>query len=267
MLSTFFASLRHWVHLVTYSWLVLGPRMIAKNLYKLALDPGAGHEPSGFDARWGTDTESELTPAEAQMPADRRTAATMYLPTLDRDLDAMLEGLAWPEALIKSSTFVDIGSGKGRVVLLAAMRRFREVIGVELSPVLHAVAERNLARVEAAGALASPVRLALVDATELEVPAGPLVIYLYHPFPDAIAERVLARIRASLADAPRPVAILYGHPTLQRCIDPGVFARGGQFMPVREGERRTRSFRIGWSIWTNESWLDLPSARPQRVAS
>jgi hypothetical protein len=260
MLPTLFASIRHWFHLMAYSFRVLGPRVIARNVLRLLADPGAGHCHSGFDARWGTDTESELTPDEARMPADRRNAATMYLPTLDEDLDAMLAGLAWPESLLHEATFIDIGSGKARVVLLAAMRKFREVIGVELSPVLHAIAERNVVRVEEQGALVSPVRLELADATELALPRGPLVLYLYHPFPDAIAERVLGRVRASIAAEPRPVAILYGHPTLQRRIDPRVFARDGMFDAAREGERRTKSFKIGWSIWTNESWLGEAAA-------
>ena len=40
--------------------------------------------------------------------------------------------------------FLDLGSGKGRVVLEAARRPFRRVIGVEISPELNAIAARNL---------------------------------------------------------------------------------------------------------------------------
>lgn len=253
MLTKLLGRLRHALRFYAYSLGVLGPRVIARNLFGLLADPAARRVDSGFDDRWGTDTNAELTPSEARLPAHRRRAATAYLPTLDEDLGAMLDGLGWPAERMQEATFIDIGSGKARVVMLAAMRRFREVVGVELSPVLHEVAERNVARVEAAGALATPVRLTLSDATELEVPRGPLVVYLYHPFPDAIAERVLARLRAAIAASPRPVAILYGHPTLQRCIDPAVFARGEMFRRTREGGRQTRRFTIGWSIWTNES--------------
>ena len=258
MLIHLLDRVRHWLRFYAYSFRVLGPRVIARNLVGLLSDPAVRQVNSGFDARWGTDTNAELTPGEAQIPASRRGAATAYLPTLDEDLVAMLDGLAWTETQLGQATFLDIGSGKARVVMLAAMRSFREVVGVELSPVLHEVAERNVTRVRAAGALVSPVRLVRADATELEVPRGPLVIYLYHPFPDPIAERVLARVRAAVEASPRPVAILYGHPTLQQCIDPGVFARGGIFHRVRDGERRTRHFAIGWSIWTNQDWLEAP---------
>jgi hypothetical protein len=258
MLHHLLANVRHWLSFYAYSFRVLGPRVIAKNLVGLLADPAARQVDSGFDARWGTDTNAELTPGEAGIPVHRRDAATAYLPTLDDDLTTMIDGLGWSEPLLRDATFIDIGSGKGRVVMLAAMRRFREVIGVELSPVLHSVASRNVARIQAAGAFATPVRLTLADATELDVPRGPLVIYLYHPFPDPIADKVLARLRAAIEASARPVAILYGHPTLQRCINPEVFARGGMFRCAREGGRRTRSFRIGWSIWSNQDWLDAP---------
>ncbi len=63
--------------------------------------------------------------------------ATHYEPTPVGDLDALLAHV--PFAL-ERSTFVDLGSGMGRAVLLAASRPFRQVVGVEISPALHAIA-------------------------------------------------------------------------------------------------------------------------------
>jgi SAM-dependent methyltransferase len=258
MMKTFW----HWMRLVAYSWRAVGPRRIARQLLAYSTDAEARSSDSGFDARYGTDTTRELTPGEAALPAARRRGATMYLPSMDCDLDAMLDALGWPDALVRDATFVDIGSGKGRAVFLAAMRPFRQVIGVELSPVLHAIAGDNLARMRNAGALAAPVRLEQADATVFSVPGGPLVVYLYHPFREPIAAKVIDRIVASIAAALRPVAILYGHPTLQRSLDEDVFARGGLLGRAHVGFRETRRFRIGWSIWTNQAWLaDVPEPR------
>lgn len=248
-------ALKHRIHLLAYAWRTIGPATMLRNTLRWSLDGEARNANSDFDARFGTDTTAELTPSEAGIPAERRRFATMYLPSLDEDLGAMLAALAWPAALVQEATFVDIGSGKGRVVLLAAMRRFREVMGVELSPVLHRIAQRNLEIVRESGALISPTRLTLGDATELAVPQGPLVAYLYHPFRESIAAIVIDRIVSSLAASPRPAAILYGHPTLQQPIDPAVFSRGGVFGELARGERRTRLYRIGWSVWSNEAWL------------
>jgi hypothetical protein len=176
----------------------------------------------------------------------------MYIATADTDLDAMLGALTWPRE--QDATFIDIGSGKGRVVLRAGMRAVREVIGIELSPVLHATAQRNLEIVKTRGALRAPTRLILGDATELAIPAGPIVAFLYHPFHQSIAALVVDRIVASLRASPRPAAILYGHPTLQQPFEPSLFERGGVFSQHANGCRQTSFYRIGWSVWTNELW-------------
>lgn len=262
MFTKVWEAVQHWVGLMIYSWTAIGPRVLARNLVRYWRDHDARSVDSGFDARFGTDTNRELTPGEAQLPQARRGVATMYLPTMDQDLEEMIRGLAWTDAQLRQATFVDIGSGKGRVVMLAAMRRFREVIGLELSPVLHEVATRNLEVMRSSGLLSSPARVTIGDATELDVPRGPLIAYLYHPFRDPIAAQVMTRLIASLEASPRPAAILYGHPTLQRCIDPRVFAHGGVFREVTAGGRTTRRFRIGWTIWTNQAWLDERSAAP-----
>jgi SAM-dependent methyltransferase len=251
-------TLKHRLHLLAYAWRTVGPVTMLRNTLRWSRDADARNSEASFDMRFGTDTTAELTPAEAAIPTGRRAAATMYMPSVEQDLEAMLEALAWPTALESKATFLDIGSGKARVVLLAAMRRFRAVLGVELSPVLHAIAQRNLECVRDRGALLSPVQLLLGDATELAVPDGPMIAYLYHPFREPIAAIVVDRLIASLTASPRPAAILYGDPTLQRPFDPRVFTRGSVFAELTRGERSTRLYRIGWSVWTNAAWLAEP---------
>ena len=263
MLNRITAALRHWLHLLTYSWRAIGPRRIASTLLPYSTDPEARNVDSGFDARFGTETNLAVTPAEAELPRARRPGATMYLPSMDADLEAMFAALRWPGELIEQSTFLDIGSGKGRAVFLAAMHPFREAVGLELSPVLHGTAQHNLDVMRRSGALVAPVRFTLGDATALEVPRGPLIAYLYHPFREPIAARVVDRIVSSLARNPRPAAILYGHPTMQRCLDADVFARGGVLQQAHEGARVTRRFRIRWTIWTNQAWLDGADELPR----
>lgn len=262
MLTKLASAVRHWFHLLIYSWRAIGPAILGRKLLAYASDPAARNVDSGFDARFGTDTNAELTPTEADLPPGRRTGATMYLPTIDADLEEMLAALGWSEARLRQTTFVDIGSGKGRAVFLAAMHPFREVVGVELSPVLHTVAESNLELMRRSGALVAPARLWQGDATELDVPRGPWIAYLYHPFREPTAARVVDRLVASLAGTARPAAILYGHPTMQRSLDGDVFARGGLFRQAGAGARATRRFKIGWTIWTNQAWLDDVQVRP-----
>ncbi len=43
-------------------------------------------------------------------------------------------------------TFVDLGSGKGRTLLMASEYPFRRIVGVEILPELHRAAEKNIAK-------------------------------------------------------------------------------------------------------------------------
>lgn len=250
-----FRSIRHRLALFTYSWHAVGPATMLRNSMRWAADGEARACASDFDAQHGTDTGGQMTPREAGIPAAQRATATMYLPTADEDLAAMLGALPWSDAQRRCASFVDLGSGKGRVVLMAAMQRFAEVVGVELSPALHAAAVENVAQIEARGRLRSRVRLVHGDATAFAPPRGPLIAYLYHPFRQALAEQVIDGIVASLVEAPRPAAVMYCHPTLQTRYEDAVFARHGVLAHACEGARRTRHFELGWSVWTNHAWL------------
>jgi hypothetical protein len=253
-MGLFTSTLRRF-RFVRYSIRAIGLGRLLASTPALVADPEIRDHDGGFDRRFGTDTTAGVTPTDAGLPAARRAGATMYLPTMAADLEAMLDALGWPATRQAQATFVDVGSGKGRVVMLAAMRRFRSVMGVELSASLHATAERNLAHIATHGVLQSPVRLVCDDATAFAIPEGPLILHLYHPFREDVAAVFIDRVAASLASSPRPAAILYGHPLLQPCLDPEVFRRGGVFEPTTEGGRTTRSFRVSWSIWANEGWV------------
>src|SRR5262249_59289520 len=72
--------------------------------------------------------------------------------------------------------FVDLGSGKGRVLLMAAMHPFKRVIGVELSAKLNAIARTNVER--ASHRLrCKEVELVVADATEYELPDDVTVVF------------------------------------------------------------------------------------------
>jgi SAM-dependent methyltransferase len=106
-------------------------------------------------------------------------------------------------------TFIDIGAGMGRAVLLAAEMPFRRVIGVELNSTLARIARGNLRKWRAAGRVASPTSLRCCDALELRLPRTPLLLFLFNPFGATVMRRLLTRVAADLASYPRPVDLLY----------------------------------------------------------
>ena len=106
--------------------------------------------------------------------------------------------------------FVDYGSGKGRVLLMAADYPFRRLVGVEISPELQAIARANLAR--GARPRRAEVELWTGNAAEFPVPPDASVIYLYNPFHGGVLRAVLANLRASLDAHPRRLRLIYNNP-------------------------------------------------------
>lgn len=114
--------------------------------------------------------------------------------------------------------FVDLGSGLGRALLLAAQFPFQRIVGVELSEELERVAQDNLRRFR------SPRRCARIesivgDAAAFELPDTPLVVYLYNPFDEPILARVRQKLEDSLARRPRPAVVVYYYPKLRHVLE------------------------------------------------
>ena len=96
-----------------------------------------------------------------------------------------------PAGAIDEFTFVDIGAGMGRALLLASEFPFRTVIGVELNPRLARVARNNVAHWKRAGLASAPVRILCRDAVSYRLPAGPCVVFMFNPFEAPLMRRLV----------------------------------------------------------------------------
>jgi SAM-dependent methyltransferase len=114
-----------------------------------------------------------------------------------------------PLAPLEDFTLIDVGAGMGRAVLLAAEMPFRNVVGVELHPILATIARRNLRQWRAANRVRSPVRIRCCDAVEIALPKNPTLIFLFNPFGAAVMRRFLRRIAREFANRPGQLDILY----------------------------------------------------------
>ena len=121
---------------------------------------------------------------------------------------------AVPEQL-ENTTFIDIGSGMGRVVLLAARRPYKAVVGVEISPTLHEVARDNLAQFEDEERRCHDIRLVCADAADYRFPRGDLVVYLYNPFRAPVFELMLRHLLSQR----REITLLYHTPVERFSIE------------------------------------------------
>jgi hypothetical protein len=95
-----------------------------------------------FDRRHGTDTAGMVPTADLDIDDEStKWQSNLYLGSPARVTRHLIRSLAIDPA---DYTFIDYGSGKGRVLFAAAEFPFRQVVGVEISQALHAVAEKNL---------------------------------------------------------------------------------------------------------------------------
>jgi SAM-dependent methyltransferase len=107
--------------------------------------------------------------------------------------------------------FLDLGSGKGRVVLQAAKRPFKRVIGVELSAELHAIAMANFEAVRPSLAC-SDVELIQADITNYRIPDDVTIVYAYNPVRGDLFDAAMNQLIASYDRRPRPMHLLYRYP-------------------------------------------------------
>lgn len=139
-----------------------------------------------------------------------------YQPTEPALFHEMLDALArQPGFRFEDFTFLDLGSGKGRTLLMASDYPFRRIVGVELLPSLYRIAQQNLRDYKSELQRCFALESVCADATEYEIPDEPLVIYLFNPFPEAGLQRVVAKLEESVQVRPRDMYVLYHNPLLE----------------------------------------------------
>jgi predicted RNA methylase len=124
-------------------------------------------------------------------------------------------------------TFVDLGAGKGEVLLLAAEYGFRRIVGVEYSEALAEAASANIR--DAKFLQCEDVSCIHSDAVDFVFPHDPTVLYLYNPFQGRVMDKVVKNIRRSLQTMLQDFWIVYVNPWEHR-----KFARGHHFQTVVE---------------------------------
>ena len=104
--------------------------------------------------------------------------------------------------------FVDLGAGKGKIVMLAARYPFARVTGVEISEDLNVIGRRNLAQGRYRQR-AKHVELVTADIAEYEIPDDVTVAYIYNTVRGETFDRVIANLVASVDRRPRRMPVIY----------------------------------------------------------
>ena len=143
-----------------------------------SLKPGAiaaQRRERALDRELGIDTAGKLPGGVAAAEFGTRAQIYPYHPVAPAAFNEMM-GCLPPD--ISSFSFIDVGSGTGRAVVLAARRPFAEVIGVEISQRLHRIAAKNLQKIGTS--LHAAVEIVNRDARRFVFPTKPSVIFFFN---------------------------------------------------------------------------------------
>jgi SAM-dependent methyltransferase len=172
---------------------------------------GDGFTRHPFDEEFGVRTSGLVAGRHLKSGHRHDRHATAYYGVAPSVFHALVK--RWqrsrPAAAVEDFSFLDVGAGMGRAVLLAAELPFRQVLGVELNPTLTRIAGRNLTVWRASGRARAPMRVVCGDAVEFSLPAGPCLAFLFNPFGAPVMRRLLMAWSKALAGRPAPLDILY----------------------------------------------------------
>ena len=164
--------------------------------------------PHPFDQAHQVDTSGLVRGEDINSGSLSDLYITGYYGISPSSLEQALKLLPEP---VDAYTFVDLGCGKGRALLVAAELGFRRLVGVEIAPELARIAQANTAQVPR-------VQVEQGDAATFAFPPEPLVIFLYHPFLPPVLKKVLRNLQRERAGSAHPTFLLYANPAYQRVI-------------------------------------------------
>jgi len=167
-----------------------------------------------FDVRHGTDTRGLVPVSEYEVVGENKSLGTGYQAVRPRSLWKVVGSIPFPPG----SVFVDIGSGKGRALLLASRFPFKRIVGLEFVPVLCDVARKNIELYRRRHKLPSEFEVHAVDATTFEFRGDENVIFMNNPFEQELVGLTLANITRSLKKHPRKIWLLYMFPKHERAV-------------------------------------------------
>ncbi len=166
-----------------------------------------------FDWRYGTDTCAISNLSGLTIASENREHGTRYEPTRVLSLQKLLPTIR--QITPGDSVLVDLGCGKGRVLLLAAGAGFRTVRGLEFASELCEIARRNCETFKAKTKIPANFEIIHADVTTYPYRAEENVFFLFNPFDAVIFERVLSAIVHSWRKSRRQVFVVICLPTQQ----------------------------------------------------
>jgi len=194
-----------------------------------------------YDWTHGTETRKPAWSEDLVTRSRNKIHANRYQPSKARPFTRLLAELNLP----RTAVFVDLGAGKGRVLLLAASYGFRRVIGVELCSNLSAQAVQNIGIFRKTRVDLPEIDVVNSDVVEYPLPDGDLAFYLNNSFGVPVLKEFLEKLRSAQKSQARRFWMIYSPPVHHSTIqEAGIFddvrrfeSGGVEFMIYAAGHR------------------------------
>jgi hypothetical protein len=160
-----------------------------------------------WDRRYGVDTAGSLQLHSLTITGPNRNSGNECVCSSPKSFGFMMRNLPGD---VSDYTFIDIGAGKSRTLLLASRYGFAKVVGIEFAKELVDCSQKNIAHFKSDWQRCRDLEIVEADATEFVFPDTPLVIFFYNPFSRDVFDEVLNNIVASLTADQRRCIIVYG---------------------------------------------------------
>lgn len=171
-----------------------------------------------FDLKCRVDTCGQKSILNLDIDDSLKSTSISYEPSPVKVIRSVLDELSINHS---EFTFIDFGSGKGRVILLASHYPYKKIIGVELSPSLHEIAKNNIASYKNNLQRCFNIESIAKNAIEFDLPREPLVLFFFTPFHGHIFEQVIDNIENHLKTNKLRILIIYyggNHDNIDRIL-------------------------------------------------
>jgi len=148
-----------------------------------------------FDVQHGIDTSGLVDAFALQRDPSLDGQLSPYMGSqpsiIRRALDALGD--------VAGYTFVDIGCGKGRPLIVASEYPFALVLGFDISADLVQTANRNAAIIARRFPARPPIRAVDANVADMTVPSGNVVVFMFNPFGPELMTTLLHKLEEALA--------------------------------------------------------------------
>ncbi len=192
-----------------------------------------------FDRKFNVETRG--TEAVEELSADETLTrhARRYEAVTTKQMSVLMTKL--PTLDFSKFNFVDLGSGKGRALFIAAEYPFKRIIGVEYGRELNNLAIRNIRTYRNPAQRCFNIESFCADASAYEFPSESTICFMNNPFDEVLMQKLMDSLTEALKKVPRDFFIVYLHAN-----HPGIVNRHKQWELLHSGVILPRS---PYAIW------------------